>query len=501
MSTKDRRDFIKKTMVGGSGIMLGGSTLSAASYSNVMGANDTIRVGIIGLHGHGSNHIRNFLPIKGVRIAALCDVDSSQISRRKQELSKAGVSVEGYSDMRRLLDNKDIDVITIATPNHWHALAAVWGCQAGKDVMVEKPVSHSIWEGRKIVEAARKYDRIVQADLDRRSSTARAKAYEYLQSGKLGKVLFVKSVNYKRRRSIGLVHVPQPIPSTVDYNLWCGPTRMKPLMRQRLHYDWHWQYNTGNAEIGNNGPHTLDCVRWGLGMKTLPASVYSLGGRYGYIDNGDVPNTHLCVYDYQGIPIVYESRGLPENPNSDNMDGLSTISSTGKKVFFPHNRKSPNNHEAFICENGILHGTEIYDNAGNRINTFEEDSDSQGPKEHFVNGLRSRRKSDLRIDIEEGHLSTAFCHLGNISYKMGEPAKPAEIEEIIGGDKFVRDAFEGMKKHLQAHGIDVAEQLPALGPKLHFDSKTETFHGEKSERANLFLKDTYREPFVIPDSV
>lgn len=481
--------------------MLGGSTLSASSYKNIMGANDNIRVGIIGLHGHGGNHIRSFLPIEGVRIAALCDVDSSQISRRAEELSKEGVSVEKYADMRKLFDNKDIDAITIATPNHWHALAAVWACQAGKDVLVEKPVSHSIWEGRKIVEAARKYDRIVQADLDRRSGTVRAKAYEYLQSGKLGKVLFVKSVNYKRRKSIGLVHVPQAIPQTVDYNLWCGPSPMRPLMRKRLHYDWHWQYATGNAEIGNNGPHTLDCVRWAMGMKTIPQSVFSLGGRYGYLDNGDVPNTQMCIYDYNGIPIIYESRGLPENSDSENMDGLSTISSTGQRVSFPHNRTGANTREAFICEKGIVYGSEIYDNDGKLIKTFEADSDSQGPKEHFINGLRSRKRSDLRIDIEEGHLSTAFCHLGNISYMMGQPASELEIQESLGGNKFVRDTFEGLKKHLHGHGIDISEQLPALGPKLHFDSETEQFHGEKSELANQFLKDTYRDPFVIPENV
>jgi len=501
MKKNNRRDFLKKSVIAGSGIVLSGSAYNAFSANNIIGANESVRVAVIGLNGHGKgNHIRNFKRIPGVKIVALCDVDSSVLNHTANDLSKEGINVDKYTDIRKLLERKDIDAVSIATPNHWHALAAVWACQAGKDVLVEKPVSHSIWEGRKIVDAARKYNRVVQGDFDRRSSNLRQKSYEYLQSGKLGKVLFVKSVNYKRRKSIGMINVPQSIPESVDYNLWCGPISMRPLMRKNLHYDWHWQYATGNAEIGNNGPHTLDCVRWALQMKGLPQTVFSIGGRYGYIDNGDVPNTLLAVYDYKGIPIVYESRALPENSASENMDGLESISATGKKIVFPHNRTSPNTHEAFFCEDGILYNESIYDNDGKLVSSFEADK-SIGPKEHFISAIKSRKISDLRIDIEEGHISTAFCHLGNISYKMGEPASLEKIYGIIGGNEFVLNAFEGLKKHLLNHGIDVSKQEIVLGPKLFFNSKNEEFYNSNSKMANLYLKDTYREPFVIHENV
>lgn len=501
MKTNSRRDFIKKSMVAGSGMMLAGGSFNAYSRNNIIGANESVRVAVIGLNGHGKgNHIPNFKRIPGVKIVALCDVDSSVLNQTASDLSKEGINVDKYADIRKLLERKDIDAVSIATPNHWHALAAVWACQAGKDVLVEKPVSHSIWEGRKIVDAARKYNRMVQGDFDRRSNNVIKKSYEFLQSGKLGKILYVKSVNYKRRSSIGLINVPQPVPESVDYNLWCGPTPMRPLMRKNLHYDWHWQYATGNSEIGNNGPHTLDCVRWALGMKGVPQKVFSIGGRYGYMDNGDVPNTLLAIYDYEGIPIIYESRALPQDTSTENMDGLESISATGKRIFFPHNRTSANTHEAFFCENGILYNNSIYDNDGQLVSTIEAEP-GIGPKEHFINAVKSRNISDLRIDIEVGHISTAFCHLGNISYKMAQQAPVETIYEKLKGNEFMLHSFNGFKKHLSNNGIDVSKQLPVLGPQLFFDSRKEVFFDSNSIMANLFLKDTYREPFVIHENI
>lgn len=501
MEINNRRDFIKKSIVSGSGIILAGSSLNVYSGNNIIGANDTVRVAVIGLNGIGrSDHIPKFKKIENVKIVALCDVDSTLLNQTADDLIKEGIKVDKYADIRKLLERKDIDAVSIATPNHWHALAAIWACQAGKDVCVEKPVSHCIWEGRKIVEAARKYNRMVQGDFDRRSNNVMKTSYELLQSGKLGKILYVKSVNYKGRPSIGLINVPQPIPQSVDYNLWCGPTPMRPLMRKNLHYDWHWQYTTGNAELGNNGPHTLDCVRWALGMEGVPQKIFSIGGRYGYMDNGDVPNTFMAVYNYNGIPIVYESRGLTENPASKNMDGLDSISATGKRIFFPHNSPSPNNDEAYFCENGILYDGSIYDNDGQLVSTITAEP-SIGPKDHFINAVRSRNISDLRIDIEVGHVSTAFCHLGNISYKMGQQAPVETIYEKLEGNKFLLNTFEGFKKHLTNNGIDITKQLPILGPQLFFDSKKELFYDSNSEMANLYLKDTYREPFVIPEKI
>ena len=501
MKKDNRRNFLKKSTLAGTYMLLSGSnSFSAFAGNNIVGANDNVRVAVIGLNGHGKdNHIPSFKRIPGVKIAALCDVDLDVLERVSAGLAKENIHVEKFQDIRKLLERKDIDAVSIATPNHWHALAAIWACQAGKDVLVEKPVSHSIWEGRKIVEAARKYDRMVQADFDRRSSEERKLSYDFLKTGKLGKILFVKSVNYKRRESIGFVNVPQQIPESVDYNLWCGPTPMRPLLRANLHYDWHWQFLTGNAELGNNGPHTLDCVRWALGMKGGPQSAFSIGGRYGYMDNGDVPNTLLAVYDYEGIPIVYESRALPQSPNTENMDGLEGISATGKKIFFPHDKTDPNTNEAFFCEQGILYNNSIYDNNGKLISSFK--ADSRGPKEHFINAVRTRKISDLRMDIEEGHLSTAFCHLGNISYALGKQVSINTIYEKLNSNPFLLHSFDGFKQHLSVHGIDVAKQLPILGAQLSYNWEHEVFYGQNSEKANLYLKDTYREPFVIHEHV
>jgi predicted dehydrogenase len=501
METNSRRDFIKKSAIAGTGVMMVGGSYNAVSAKNVLGANDAVRVAIMGLGNHGrGKHLQVYKKLPGVKIVALCDVDLSRLNEAASELSREGIIVDKYTDIRKLLERKDIDAVSNVTPNHWHALGTVWACQAGKDVAVEKPVSHSIWEGRKMVEAARKYKRMVQGDFNRRSQEGRKKSYEYLQSGELGKVLYVKSVNYKRRKSIGLINVPQAIPQSVDYNLWCGPAPMTPLMRQNLHYDWHWQYMTGNAELGNNGPHTLDCVRWALGMTGIPQSVYTIGGRYGYMDNGDVPNSFLAVYEYEGIKIVYESRALSEHPDSENMDGLKTISATGKSIFFPHDSKSPNTHEAFICEHGILYNDSIYDNNGTLISSIKADGSIEA-LEHFIEAVKSRDVSDLRIDIDEGHLSTAFCHLGNISYKLGKQESLSNIYKKLEDHPFLMDSFRGFEKHLSVHGIDISEQLPVLGPKLLFDSKMEAFHGPNSNMANLFLKDTYREPFQIPEDV
>jgi hypothetical protein len=235
-------------------------------------------------------------------------------------------------------------------------------------------------------------------------------------------------------------------------------------------------------------------------MNGVPESVFSIGGRYGYMDNGDVPNTFMAVYDYKGIPIVYESRALPENSTSANMDGLESISATGKRIFFPHNSPGANTDEAYFCENGILYNGSIYDNDGKLVSTIEAEP-SMSPKEHFINAVRSRKISDLRIDIEEGHISTAFCHLGNISYKMGQQAPVEAVFEKLKGNAFLINSFDGFKKHLSDNGIDIKKQLPILGLQLFFDSKKEQFHDQNSEMANLYLKDTYREPFIIPEKI
>ena len=287
MSTEvSRRRFVKQTaMAAGAVVAPLGSV-----WSKPIGANDDIRVAIVGFNGHGyGKHMESYLKIPGVRIVALCDPDRKVLAKGVKRLAGINPQVRTFTDIRKLLDEPDIDAISGATPNHWHALSTVWACQAGKHVCVEKPVSHNIWEGRKMVEAAAKYKRLVQADLDLRSSTGRQEAVEYLQGGELGKILMVHSWVYKHRTSIGKVSGSGTLPDSVDYDLWCGPAPKGPLPRRNLHYDWHWQWDTGNGEIGNNGPHHLDACRWAMGEPGLPMSVFSIGGRFGYDDDGRNP--------------------------------------------------------------------------------------------------------------------------------------------------------------------------------------------------------------------
>ena len=256
-----RRDIMKGSMAVGAGLALAGPA------SRVLGANDDVRVAVIGVGGQGGGHMNYFSRIPGVRLVAICDADREHVENRAAQFEKKnGVKLKTYTDMRELLDSKEIDAVTSATPNHWHALTTIWACQAGKDIYIEKPASHGIWEGRKMVEASRKYNRIVQIGMQKRSSEAHPAAFEWIREGHIGKMKWVRGFCYKRRGpgSNGIVHGtngPNPIPASVDYNQWCGPADMVPLNRTNLHYVWHWMWNTGNGDIGNQGPHEMDIAR------------------------------------------------------------------------------------------------------------------------------------------------------------------------------------------------------------------------------------------------
>ena len=473
----------------------------AAPFSRIIGANNDVRIGIVGFNSHGRSHIRGYQEVPGVRIVALCDADSDAIARGiKDYFNDRSQKIDTYTDIRKLLEDKNIDAISGATPNHWHALSTIWACQAGKDVCVEKPVSHNIFEGRKMVEAARKYNRIVQADLDRRTSEARRQAIQYVKEGNLGKILRAHSFVYKRRKSIGKVAVPQKPPNTVNYDLWCGPAPMNPVKRQRFHYDWHWQWLFGGGEAANNGPHTLDECRWALGHKKLPPRVMSYGGRFGYDDDGETPNTLLTIFDYDEAPIYFEIRGLPRKKGDPFMDANHMKSATGVPIQVGEEHEGTNNGVVIICENGYLASTVVYDNNGKEIKKFTAGSDLK--RSHFPRGVRSRKRSDLRTDILQGHISTSLCHLANISYKLGEEASPGEIKEKNQSDKQALDAFERFQEHLDANGVDPKKTPATLGPWLEFDPDNEKFIGGFDiKRANELLGREYREPFVVREKV
>jgi predicted dehydrogenase len=475
---------------------------ACASSLRPLGANGDIRVAVAGFRGHGRTHIRNYLKMPGVRLVALCDADRAVLDREVASLKKEGLEVAAYQDIRKLLERKDIDAVSTATPNHWHALLTVWACQAGKDVCVEKPASYCIWEGRKMVEAARKYNRVVQADLDSRSSRASDHAFAYMQSGALGKVKLVRGFNYKLRPSIGKVPGKGHIPETLNYDLWCGPAKKGPIDRAELHYDWHWVWNTGGGEFSNNAPHQLDQIRWALGEKGLPRRVMGLGGRFGVEDAGEVPNTFIVFLEYASAPVIFEIRGLPDKPGSRNMDAYRSRIGSGAVIQNAWKGGGANCGLLFECEDGYIDTTAgaAFDFAGKQIRKFDG-AGSCDPQTSFIRAVRSRKREDIKTDIEQGHRSACLSHMGNISYRLGAARKTGEIQEALRADKAGSEAFGRFREHLALHGVDLNGKLPVMGPWLEMDSSTERFTGPHADQANAFVKRQYRAPYVIPESV
>ena len=478
MNSLSRRTFLK-------GSLAGGAAAALAPYSRVLGANDDVRVAVVGFRGQGSNHIKWFGRIPGVRIAALCDVDQNFIDREVEKLKESNKKVDTYVDVRNLLEDKNIDAIITATPNHWHSLITVWGCQAGKDVYVEKPVSHNIREGRKMVAAARKYGRIVQAGTQRRSDPGLAEAFEFIRRGNLGKILRARCYYFSPRGPIGKVNGPQQIPEGVDYNLWTGPATLEPLMRKNLHYDWHWQWPYGDGDLGNNGIHFLDVCRWALGYDSLAPRAISFGGEFLWDDDRQTPNTQVAYYDYEPAPIIFEMRNLPHKKGDSAMD-----------LTYRRTRA----YMAIECEDGYFAGGWAYDNNDKKIRQFKV-TGGGSHHENFIKAVRSRKVSDLNADILDGHLSTALCHMGNISYRLGRTASPEEITQSISSKKDLLDAFERCREHLTLNEVDLEKTPMAIGPWLTMDSGKERFTGELSNQANMYLSRNYRAPFTVPAEV
>jgi predicted dehydrogenase len=440
---------------------------------------------VIGFGGRGGDHIGGLTALKGVRLTALCDADSRILGAEVKRWKDKNVTVEAFSDLRKLLESKNVDAVSIATPNHWHSLATIWAIQAGKDVYVEKPISHNVWEGRKVVEAARKYDRIVQAGTQSRSSTGIKQAVQWVQEGNLGKIVISRALCYKPRGSIGKVDGPQEVPANVDYDLWCGPAPKKALMRKRLHYDWHWVWDTGNGDLGNQGIHQMDIARWFLGVDALSPRVWSVGGRLGYIDDGETANTQIIFHDYPKASLIFEVRGLPERTGAKNMDKYKggsiavIVECEGGYVLVPDYRSAI-----------------AYDKEGQEIKKWS------GAKDHyqnFIDCVRSRKRSELNGEIWEGHLSSALCHTGNISYRLGKKSTPDAVKEAIKADKGATETFERMAAHLAANGVDLEKTPATLGPVLQMDPKVEKFIGNKD--ADAMLTREYRAPFIVPERV
>ena len=485
----NRRDFLRSSLLATTSLgamqLVGGCKTTPLPTARIRGANEDIRIAIIGFNSRGKNHIDGYTGMPGVRIVALCDVDSKVLSREVEALKKKNINVTGYTDIRKLLENQDIDAVSIATPNHWHSLGAIWSIQAGKDVYVEKPVSHNVWEGRQLVKAARKYSKIVQTGTQCRSSQGLIEAMAWLHGGNLGKIIRARGLCYKRRASIGKTTGPQSIPESVDYDLWAGPAPLEPLRRAKLHYDWHWVWPTGNGDLGNQGIHQMDLSRWALGENELSPRVFSFGGRLGYEDDGTTPNTLTVFHDYPKAPLIFEVRGLPSKSGADKMDKLRgadigiIVDCEGGSMVIPSYSKA-----------------NVFDKDGKNFKNFD------GPEHHFANfiaAVRSRKSSDLHADILEGHLSSALCHTGNISYRLGKQGSPEELKEKLKGNADALDCLGRMQEHLKLNDVDLSKTPATMGEFLKMDPHSETFIGNRA--ANRMLSRNYRKPFVVPEKV
>lgn len=382
--------------------------LSAAFAARAMGANDRLNVAVVGVGGRGRYHVGQYAKRQDARVAAVCDVDTAQTERAVQIAEKAqGSKPKVYQDLRRLYEDKDIDAVSIATPNHWHALAAIWACQAGKDVYSEKPASYNIFEGQRMVAAARKYNRIVQIGMQSRSIAHKRRAVELLNQGAIGKVYLAKGLCFKRRPSIG--HKPDaPIPPGVNWDLFLGPAPMRPYNLNRHIYNWHWFWDTGNGDIGNQGIHEMDIARWGLN-RGLPKGVVSTGGKFVYDDDQETPNTQIATFDYGDAELVFEVRGL-------NTGGEMNIHPAGPNfvgnIFF--------GSKGFMSVDHL--GFEIY--LGDKREPGEQMKATEGRGEetsphitNFIEAVRSRKYQDLHGDVAEGATSAALVHMANTSFR------------------------------------------------------------------------------------
>ncbi|HPG38173.1 MAG TPA: Gfo/Idh/MocA family oxidoreductase [bacterium] len=485
-----RRDFIKYSIITGSAALIGGRKFTAASYSQVPGANDQIRIAIVGFNSKGKQHIEEFYKVPGVKIVALCDVDKDILEREAALFRARGETVTMCQDVRKILDDKNIDALVIATPNHWHSLLGIWACQAGKDVYVEKPVSHNVWEGRQLVNAARKYNRIVQSGTQNRSDTGLREAMAYIKEGNLGKIQWAYGLWYKQRFGIGMVTTPQIPPANIDFNLWTGPAEMKPLMRKNVHYDWHWFWNTGNGDLANTGVHQIDDCRFMLGDPGYPKRVMSFGSRFAFDDNAETPNTHLAVFEFASAPpIIIEIRNLPMKKGMTTMDHFRGVRDGGNII---------------QCENGYFAGGRgggwIYDNDNKKIIQFPGDGGgSHGA--NFIDAVRSRKSSELHSEIIQGHISSAYCHFANISWRLGEQRSPEAIKEQLSGNQVALDGFERVLGHLTANEIDLQKTPITCGPWLEIDAEKEKVKGKLARQANKQLSRKYRKPFVVPKKV
>jgi len=492
MSPVSRRKFLKKSAALGALAAAGGAARDeqkrrpAAVQPARRGSNDTIRVGVAGIHGQGKGHIGAYLNMKNVEVAYLIDPDAGLFAERgKQVEDKLGRRPKCVQDVRKALDDRNLDAISIATPNHWHSLMTIWACQAGKDVYVEKPMSHNLHEGRVVVQAARRYKRIVQHGTQNRSNQGWAKVIAAIKSGKLGKLLVARGLCYKSgggrstRGDIGFAP-HKPPPPELDFNLWLGPAPDQPYHENLVHYRWHWFWDFGNGDLGNQGVHQMDVARWGIDGATLPRSVISFGGRLGYLDQAEAASTEVAVMDFGDAQLIFETRGLKSNSYQGVGIGNVFHLEAGTIIehkFFPKDSKEP----------APLPEVEYHLGPGS------------GPFGNFIAAVRSRKPSDLNAEALEGHYSSALCHLANISVRLGGKIPFQPRTRAFDDNQDAYDALVRTEQHLADNGVNLEQSGYTLGRRLMVDAGTERIVNDGE--GNAMLTRYYREPFVVPDEL
>ncbi len=432
----DRRQFLAASSAAGLAAGLGSFPQTTRAQEKPASRNEVVRVACVGVRGKGQHHMNGLGSVPGTEVVALCDIDESILGAQSDELDKrTGRKVKRFTDYRQLVEDKDIDVVSIATCNHTHTLIAIAALEAGKDVYVEKPCSHNIWEGRQLVKAARKYGRMCQHGTQGRSSPAIREAIQKLRDGIIGEIYMARGLCFKWRPTIGR-KADAPVPPGVHYDLWLGPAPERPFNPNRFHYEWHWNWDYGNGDMGNQGVHEMDMARWGLGVG-LPTKVHAGGGHFMFDDDQQTPNTLVCVYQYpeQNKMLVFETRHWITNhedygSGASNAVGVTFFGSEGyMQVYY------------FGYKTFLGRSREPGPTATAGSNEYER----------FIAGVRSRNPDDLGVEIEDGHLSSSLCHLGNIAYRLGRT--------------------------------------------VNFDPQTETFPGD--EQANAMLSRDYRKPYVV----
>jgi len=490
MAPWTRRDFVERALSATAAALAAGHGASAAEADRAPSSRRTapsekIGVAVIGVHGQGGEHLTQWIDNPDVELIAVCDCDPNAYAQHERRLAALPRRPVYVKDVRKLLENQAIDAVSIATPNHTHALLAVWAMQAGKDVYVEKPCSHNVREGRLMTQWARKLGRMCQMGVQSRSMTGMRQTLEFIRSGKIGAVKAAHALCYRRRDSIGLSSTPAPVPPGLDLNLWCGPAPLEVPVRRRFHYDWHWTRVTGNGDLGNQNPHELDKARWALGKQELPRRVLSLGGRLGYIDNGDVANSQVTLFEWDDALLISDVRGLPIR--------------TDVALGLPQGGPFEGACNIWYGEEGYAVGPDYdagvaFDYDGNQLGRWSGGA-YQAHFANFIQAVRSRDHRDLHLDIEDGHLSSALAHLGNVSWTLGVDATLDDLAPLADRHPLVERTLDSFAAYVRENRVDLSQTRLQRGRPLTIDPQTELADDPEANR--LFTRD-YRRGFEMP---